>query len=84
MSTSEHESSSGRRLPLAARMALQALVFAAIAAVWQFVTSFIFESRPPWNTTFVVVLAVVGALFAVYDHWRRDRRAREAQSAPQQ
>lgn len=73
-----------KRVPLARRIALQALVFGAIAAAYQFVASLIVDSQPAWNTARVIVLAIVGALAAVWADRRQRRDVRESHvSAPQ-
>ncbi|MFN3865640.1 MAG: hypothetical protein ACK4MD_02880 [Demequina sp.] len=60
-----------KRMPLFARIALRALIFAAIAIVYQLVASLVVESQPMWNTARVIVLAIVGALMALWDDRRR-------------
>lgn len=70
--------------PLIARIAVRATVFATIAIVYQLVASVIFDSQPMWNTARVVVLAVGGALVAVWEDRRERRNAREGQATEAQ
>lgn len=66
MNTEQPQPSWWYSLPLAARIALQALIFAALAVGYRFATSFIWD-KPRWETSLVVLLAVLGALVAYFD-----------------
>lgn len=76
MTSSSTRQSKWYSLPLGARMALQALMFAASAVVYRYVTSFIWDV-PRWDLTLVILLASVGALGAYFDERGRRRIERE-------
>lgn len=76
MNTPRARQSKWLNLPLPARMALQALLFAVIAVVYRLVTSFIWDV-PRWDTALVILLAAVGALTAYFTDRGRRRIERE-------